>query len=1154
MCKSLQKGKMYIGKNTIYGIDKKVEGRFMPIDNESFYQIVHYDEMPPFFISLASDSDLWMFISSTGGLTAGRRNADTALFPYYTDDKIADSGDITGSKTIMHVIREGKTYLWEPFTNRYNGIYAVTRTLSKNTTGNKLVFSEENHDLGLVFEYQWTNADKLGWIKRSRITNTSNYAVSLSIVDGFQNVLPAGVDNLAQNTFSTLVDGYKKTELIKDSGLVLFRMESLLTDRAEPSESLRTNMVWVCGMDSNMFLLSSRQLDDFRKGKSISPEIESKGVRGAVFSCGECVLASEQSQTWYFVADVNQDIVNIMNLISLIKGTKDITTFIEKNIEEGTKALQQMVAMADGVQLSADINGNSRHFSNTLFNIMRGGIFENEYRIKTSFFIRHIKQYSVPEWKENASFLSELPETITYQHLETLILRSNNANMHRLFLEYLPLTFSRRHGDPSRPWNKFNIQVKDDDGNRILAYQGNWRDIFQNWEALSLSYPGYIGGIVAKFLNASTADGYNPYRITNNGIEWEVIEPENPWSNIGYWGDHQIVYLLRLIELAKHHFPELLSSWINNNVFAYANIPYRLKSYDEILANPKDTIIFDAQLHDLIEKSVVHNGADARLLHDSNGNIILVNLTEKLLVTLLTKLSNFIPEAGIWMNTIRPEWNDANNAMVGNGASMVTFYYMRRFVDFIKNHFKSNSTSSYQLTEEVYLFFSSVNAILKRYEDITHTGFNDIQRRLFADEIGKAGSAYRQAMYNKKEYTKTELKREELIRFFKLTLKYIDQTIKANKKSNHMYHAYNLVSFSRDNITINHLDEMLEGQVAVLSSGLLNINETLDLLDSMRNSALYRADQESYMLYPDKKLPLFVEKNRIDKEDIEEITTLLNMVKKDDTRIIEQDEQGVFHFNADFNNVRTLENTLQKLNAEQKLEIPEGDLLRITELYEKTFRHQYFTGRSGTFYKYEGIGSIYWHMVSKLLLAIGENIGMFANKETDESAINSLIAYYQQIKKGIGASKSPVVYGSFPIDPYSHTPSMSGVQQPGMTGQVKEDIISRFMELGVFVENGQIHFNPLFLSNSEFILESDDNAYVHPFLKFTYCNILVIYLADGNVGVELVDVNNQITKVNNYMLTLEQSRAVFYRESTIKQVTVHLPNLGDGHYSSLWQI
>jgi len=53
---------------------------------------------------------------------------------------------------------------------------------------------------------------------------------------------------------------------------------------------------------------------------------------------------------------------------------------------------------------------------------------------------------------------------------------------------YLPLSFSRRHGDPSRPWNRFSIRLHDAFGRPVQAWQGNWRDIFQNWEALALSY------------------------------------------------------------------------------------------------------------------------------------------------------------------------------------------------------------------------------------------------------------------------------------------------------------------------------------------------------------------------------------------------------------------------------------------------------------------------------------------------------------------------------------------------------------------------------------------------------------------------------------------------------------------------------------------
>ena len=55
--------------------------------------------------------------------------------------------------------------------------------------------------------------------------------------------------------------------------------------------------------------------------------------------------------------------------------------------------------------------------------------------------------------------------------------------------------------------------------------------------------------MIHKFLNSTTFDGYNPYRVTKYGFDWETIEPDNPWSYIGYWGDHQIIYLLKFLEI-----------------------------------------------------------------------------------------------------------------------------------------------------------------------------------------------------------------------------------------------------------------------------------------------------------------------------------------------------------------------------------------------------------------------------------------------------------------------------------------------------------------------------------------------------------------------------------------------------------------------------
>ena len=156
-------------------------------------------------------------------------------------------------------------------------------------------------------------------------------------------------------------------------------------------------------------------------------------------------------------------------------------------------------------------------------------------------------------------------------------IKLNDAGFQRLCFEYLPLSFSRRHGDPSRPWNKFNIKVKQEDGSQLLNFEGNWRDIFQNWEALSYSIPNYIESMICKFVNALTADGYNPYRITKAGIDWEKPDPSDPWANIGYWGDHQIISLLKFLEFSNDHHPGTLRDFLTRDLFCYANVPYTIK-------------------------------------------------------------------------------------------------------------------------------------------------------------------------------------------------------------------------------------------------------------------------------------------------------------------------------------------------------------------------------------------------------------------------------------------------------------------------------------------------------------------------------------------------------------------------------------------------
>lgn len=1118
-----------------------VKGQYIEIDGERFYCIYHYDHMQPFFISLASDTDLWMYISSTGGLTCGRRNPEQVLFPYYTDDKITENYEQTGPKTILRVQTAQGTKLWEPFSSHQMGTYHIIRSIAKSVTGNRLLFREENVDLGLIFSYEWASATQLGWVRTAYLSNETDTPITVEVLDGLQNVMPSGVERITQNTFSTLVDGYKRTEHV-GNGMVLFRMEAILVDRAEPSESLRCNTVYTLSdsrhpIPDTQYLCSSAQLDTFRRGGTIQPESESKGVRGAIFAHFTATLPCKDisqplhhtpytihSLQWHFICDVMQDAVSVRRSMAFMQ-QPDAVAQLQSALQTTTANLRQIVAQNDGVQSTADEANDARHFANTLFNTMRGGFYCDNYQIAGPAFAAHVTLFNRALADKHHTFLTNLPESISHAELDQAVQDRQDHQLHRLFMEYLPLTFSRRHGDPSRPWNLFDIRVKDEQDRHIISYQGNWRDIFQNWEALSLSYPDYVNSIIAKFLNATTADGYNPYKVTSEGIDWEVIEPENPWSNIGYWGDHQIIYLCRLLELSHQHNPQALRDMLGMREFAFAAVPYRFRSYADIVRDPKNTITFDQAAHDHIFSQLSTYGQDARLVMGTDNQPLLVTFTEKLLITLLTKLSNFIPEAGIWMNTLRPEWNDANNALVGNGASMVTLYYMRRFVTFLIDLYSSDNcqlstdncqlstANTYALSEEVVLFLRNilttmVNHLPEQAEQAIC--FSDQTRRTFTDQVGRAGEAYRNAIYAGHSGKKVEIDASLICQFLIMTLDFIDQSIDVNQREDGLYHAYNLVKFDRGTISISHLYEMLEGQVAVLSSRRLDAEQAAHLLDAMRQSALYREDQRSYMLYPARKRASFLDMNTLPEEALS-LPIVQRLLAHHATDILTQDCTGKVHFSANFNNADFLLRAIQKSSED----ITPEETEQLLDLYEQLFNHHAFTGRSGTFYKYEGLGCIYWHMVSKLLLAVGECIQA---SRLIASSPHRLISHYRAIREGIGSHKTPAEYGSFPFDAYSHTPSMSGVQQPGMTGQVKEDIISRFFELGVHVQDGQITFCPIMLTDADF----RDGE-----LRFSYCGTEIIYRKTGK-GTGCVT------------LTPEQSQHIFARDGEIKQLIIEL--------------
>ncbi|MCY4673901.1 MAG: hypothetical protein OXD43_09110 [Bacteroidetes bacterium] len=1130
---------IFVGQSKVYPNRGSCTGQFVDRYGERWYRIGNYDQLPPFLITLASVGDHWMFISSTGALTAGRRNADHALFPYVTDDKLHDAAPHTGSITIVRVERSNRTILWEPFAPIQSGLYRIERNLYKNTTGNKLLFEEFNRDLSLRFSYSWQCVNGFGFVRRARLESVWHLPIRASVLDGICNILPSGVGAQLQRSRSTLVDAYKVNELEKQVGI--FSLSTLVVDQPVPEEALTATLVWQHGPRPASILLSTLQLDAYRAGQQLDSEHHIRGRRGAFFVERNLRLVKDRPTSWDLIADVDRHVGHLISLHTDLENSAAYVRTLRRQEHQDTTDLRHLIGSADGFQQTARASNDSRHYANTLFNVMRGGIPLRGYLADKNDLIDFVRVRN--HTLARSPYLEALPGTVDL----TMVHQPEDLQLRRLISEYLPLGYSRRHGDPSRPWNAFEIRTHDEKGNLVLDYSGNWRDLFQNWEALGRSFPHYYPAMIATFVNASTADGYNPYRIERSGVDWEVPDESDPWASIGYWGDHQINYLLCLLEWAYAHDPTRLTRLLNMRIFSYMQVPYRLAEHEQILSDPKNSVHFDWDLHGQISERVQEMGSDGRLLQTPDGQPILVTLAEKLLVPALAKLCALVPGGGIWLNTQRPEWNDANNALAGWGCSLVTLFHLYRYLQFVGQLYKAQEGIQYLVSKEVADWRSDVENELMSCGKINDptAQFNSM------DALGRVASRYRANLYAQGiQKEPVPIEASNLAEFCSLACKVIRPTLQQAIQENHLVHSYTILHIASEcSIEIEALPLMLEGQIAALASGILSSTDALALLNALRRSPLYSTRQGSYLLYADGNLPSFSARNHIAPNDVVRLTLARKLIKQGDHRLIARTATGQHYFNPSLVNATELANLLDSLRDEG-YKAAEHDKAHILALYEKNFKHASFTGRSGRFFKYEGLGCVYWHIVSKLLLAVQDAFWNAVDTDAPQTVQQELARHYYKIRDGLGGAQSPAKYGAFPQDPYSHTPSWGGAQQPGLTGQVKEDILCRWGELGIRITDGILRINPALLRRAEFCRSPEKFSWhdIHGnllslqlnvgTLAFTYCQIpFVFHLSDE----PLLKTRGEHTEERPELaLSLEESAALFGRTGKLTRVDAYL--------------
>ena len=122
-----------------------------------------------------------------------------------------------------------------------------------------------------------------------------------------------------------------------------------------------------------------------------------------------------------------------------------------------------------------------------------------------------------------------------------------------------------------------------------------------------------------------------------------------------------------------------------------------------------------------------------------------------------------------------------------------------------------------------------------------------------------------------------------------------------------------------------------------------------------------------------------------------------------------------------------------------------------------------------------------------------------------------------------------MTYGAIPTDCYSHTPSHSGAKQPGMTGQVKEEIITRFGELGLRVQGGVISLEPGLLEIDQLVPAGSE-------AEFSYCGARFAIKRGSQAQTRIRTSGTWSDPMSGHTLPADASEAILGRNGSVESV------------------
>jgi hypothetical protein len=742
------------------------------LDADNRFVIDQYNDLAPFASFLPGIAGTlgrpaWAFYVNRGQAIAsfGVRNKDGAFLEFFPADKSYQLTPSRGFRTFLKIADGDQTQTHEPF--QCGAGSEVKQRLY--VTPHEVGVEEINPQLGFRIRadiFTLPEASVAGLVRRVTITNTSEQARKIEIVDGLPQVLPFGMNQWILKFMSRTSEAFMRVEGVENN-LPFYRL------KVWPTDSPQVEPVIAC----NFFA-------GFLNGGRTRVLVDAERVFG---------LAGDFSRPERFFANANLDFDN------QVAGNQTPSAFQALTVE-----LQ---------------SGQSQVFYGFYGHAESQSVFEQ--------FIAEADKEGYFEAKREVN--RRLVEDITQRIFTATAKPLFDAHARQCYLDnglrggfprevpgdaqlYL---FGRKHGDLERDYNDFLLQdTPYSEGN------GDFRDVLQNRRMDVFFDPALDTKNIRYFFNLVQPDGYNPCSLRNSRFVvdapqtlahhftqfadleqllsrefkyaelWQVLHgAENPESVIkeilaqaqevedaefdrGYWSDHW-TYLVDLLISYEAIFPDRLPGLFLEKTYTFFDSTHfvvpraqkyvvtanGVRQYGAVQGSPEKESLINSRSHRR------HQVRAQR----GHGEIVYTTLLGKVLTLVANKLATLDPfGVGIEMEADRPGWCDALNGLPGIfGSSVNETIELKRLTDFTSKAL-ADAVGAFSLPTELAVFIEGLEALLNR---------PNLTPDLFWQESGAQKEAYREKVFMGFDGAERVLSIAALQNFLATVSNYLDAAI-----------------------------------------------------------------------------------------------------------------------------------------------------------------------------------------------------------------------------------------------------------------------------------------------------------------------------------------------------------------------------------------